>query len=152
LYRRTDGNTQRDLLTTTTASSYLDRTGVAGVKYFYSVSTDNGVGESSACGLAASEAAVVDVFGSPCSVPGVLVASDPDGDQAGGPVANSDVDIESISVAEPYDSAGAEEHRLHDEGQVSRPSFPGGRGGSSGTIRSRRRPRTFPSTASTTSA
>ena len=29
LYRRTDGNTQRDLLTTTTASSYLDRTGVA---------------------------------------------------------------------------------------------------------------------------
>jgi len=108
LYRRTDGSTQRDFLTTTTASSYLDRTGVAGMKYFYSVSTDNGVGESSACGLAASESAVVDVVGSPCALPGVLVVSDPAGDQAGGPVVNSDVDIESISVAEPYDSAGAE--------------------------------------------
>ena len=36
------------------------------------------------------------------------VATDPDGDQVGGPVANSDVDIESVSVAEPYDPSGAE--------------------------------------------
>src|SRR6185369_7756481 len=100
LYRRTNGSSQRDLIETTTAQSFLDRTGVAGVKYFYSVATGNGVGESSACGLAASEAAVTDVTGSACALPGVQVVSDPDGDQAGGPVADSDVDIESVSVAE----------------------------------------------------
>jgi len=107
LYRRTNGNSQRDLIETTSAQSFLDRTGVAGVQYFYSVATVNGVGESSDCGLAASESAVSDVIGTACALPGVQVVSDPDGDQAGGPVADSDVDIESVSVAEPDDPSGA---------------------------------------------
>src|SRR5262249_54960771 len=108
LYRRTDGNSSRDLLTTTTAQKYLDRTAVAGVKYFYSVATDNSAGESSSCGLASSEVALLETVGSPCKLPGLQVVSDPDGDQVGGPVANSDLDIESISVAEPYDAAGSQ--------------------------------------------
>ena len=107
VYRRADGSGARTLLASTTAQKYLDRTADAKTKYFYSVATDNGVGESSACGLAASESAVTDVVGSPCALPGVRVVADPDGDQIGAP-ANADTDIESVSVAEPYDSAGAQ--------------------------------------------
>ncbi|HET9795738.1 MAG TPA: fibronectin type III domain-containing protein [Thermoanaerobaculia bacterium] len=107
LYRRADGQSQPTLLATTTAQRYLDRAATPGVNYFYSVATDNSVGESSSCGLAASEVGVTDVVGSPCALPGVRVVADASGDQTGAP-ANADVDIQSVSVAEPYDSSGAE--------------------------------------------
>ncbi|HET7453810.1 MAG TPA: hypothetical protein VFL12_13770, partial [Thermoanaerobaculia bacterium] len=107
LYRRADGSATPTLLATTTAQKYLDRSASPTAKYFYSVATDNGVGESGTCGLGASEAAVTDVVGSPCALPGLRVVVDPDGDQTGAP-ANADTDIESVSVAEPYDSAGAQ--------------------------------------------
>jgi len=108
VYRRADGSSSRSLLATTTALSYLDRTAVAGTKYFYSVATDTSVGESSSCGLASSEVAPSVILGTPCALPGVRVLTDPDGDQTGGPVANADVDIQSVSIAEPFDPAGAE--------------------------------------------
>ncbi|HKB70331.1 MAG TPA: fibronectin type III domain-containing protein [Thermoanaerobaculia bacterium] len=108
VYRRADAAAQPTLLATTTAQKYLDRTATPGVKYFYSVATDNGVGESSACGLAASEVPLTDVVGTPCALPGVRVVADASGDQAGGPLANTDVDIESVSIAEPYDPSGAQ--------------------------------------------
>ena len=108
VYRRADGQPSPTLLANTSAQRYLDLTAAAGTKYFYSVAADNAIGESSSCGLSSSEAAVTDAVGSPCALPGLRVATDPDGDQVGGPVANSDVDIESVSVAEPYDPSGAE--------------------------------------------
>src|SRR5947209_2628519 len=42
-----------------------------------------------------------------CSAPGTLVVSDPTGDQTGGPAANQQFDIQSISIAEPCLGDGA---------------------------------------------
>ncbi|MFN2474932.1 MAG: PKD domain-containing protein, partial [Chthoniobacterales bacterium] len=43
---------------------------------------------------------------SPCAIPGVLLVQDPAGDQTGGS-ANSDLDVLSVSIAEPYFSDGS---------------------------------------------
>src|SRR4051794_9786547 len=41
-----------------------------------------------------------------CSAPGTLIASDPAGDQNGGPAANQQFDIQSVSIAEPCIASG----------------------------------------------
>lgn len=71
------------------------------MKYF--VTALNAVGESASCGNnAIPPVAAMDA----CNAPGVVVAKDVSGDQTGG-AANTDLDIQSVSVAEPYFQNGA---------------------------------------------
>jgi len=105
VYRRADGSTVRALLGSVSSATraYTDTTATPGAAYFYSVSAVNAKGETLACGLEHSEAAMTESLGSACTLPGVRVASDPAGDQVSAPV-NGDLDILSLAVAEPFDA------------------------------------------------
>lgn len=105
VYRRANGSSVRAAIATVGASarSYTDATAAPNGSYFYSVSAVNSKGEALACGPAESEVAMTESLGSSCTLPGVLVASDPAGDQVGAPL-NGDLDVVSLSVAEPFDA------------------------------------------------
>jgi hypothetical protein len=77
---------------------YLDSTAVPGTGYFYRVSALNAQGEGPFCGEVAAAAGAVE---SACALPGITIITDPAGDQTGAP-ANSELDIRSVSMAEPW--------------------------------------------------
>jgi hypothetical protein len=77
---------------------YLDTTADPSTQYFYRVSAINGLGEGPSCGEVSVVAGNVE---STCVLPGVTVITDPAGDQLGAP-ANSELDIRSLSMAEPW--------------------------------------------------
>jgi hypothetical protein len=105
VYRRANGSAVRAFIGSASsgARSYTDGTATPGGAYFYSVSAVNAKGEALSCGLAESEVAMTESLGTSCTLPGVRVASDPSGDQVGAPT-NGDLDILSVSVAEPFNA------------------------------------------------
>jgi hypothetical protein len=106
IYRRTGaGGTDAPLATLpASARRYTDTTATATDTYFYSVSAVNAAGETPVCGRNASKVQPLDLSLDACNAPGVLVLTDPPGSQAGAP-ANADLDILSVSVAEPGDGS-----------------------------------------------
>jgi hypothetical protein len=80
-------------------TSYLDTSALPNTNYFYRVAAVNSVGIGPLCG----EVSVVagQALQSPCTLPGLTVVKDPTGDQTGAP-ANTQLDIQSISIAEPF--------------------------------------------------
>ncbi|MBV9611998.1 MAG: hypothetical protein JO091_05975 [Acidobacteriaceae bacterium] len=82
-------------------TSYLDKSAKAGT-YYYRVTAVNKYGASKQCGEVQTTPAPVPQ--SSCTGTGMTVVTDPSGDQTGAP-ANSQLDIQSISIAEPYVSA-----------------------------------------------
>ena len=103
VYRRVAGGTPALLASVGTSSQFDDPTIDPTTTYFYSVTAQNALGVS--CG--SNEVASIPV-GSSCKAPGIQVVPDPTGDQVGGPVANAALDIQSISVAEPFTSDGSQ--------------------------------------------
>ncbi|HEV3072808.1 MAG TPA: PKD domain-containing protein [Thermoanaerobaculia bacterium] len=78
--------------------AYLDTTADPNTKYFYRVTAFNAQGEGPFCGEVSVVAGNVQ---SACVLPGITVITDPSGDQTGAP-ANSELDILSVSLAEPW--------------------------------------------------
>jgi hypothetical protein len=77
---------------------FLDAAADASTAYFYRVTAVNAQGEGPFCGEVQVVAGRVE---SPCVLPGVTVVTDPAGDQVGAP-ANTELDIRSLSLAEPF--------------------------------------------------
>lgn len=82
-------------------TTFSDGTALAGNDYFYRVSAVNDIGEGQQGNELEATPAPPATNESACTLPGVTVVSDDDGDQAGAP-ANTQLDIQSVSVAEPY--------------------------------------------------
>jgi hypothetical protein len=89
-------------IASTTATSYTDPTANPSQTYSYSVVATNSVGSS--CGSNAVTSA--GGGGSSCTLPGVTVMTDPTGDSTA--AANAALDIQSVSIAEPYYSDGSQ--------------------------------------------
>jgi PKD repeat protein len=106
VYRRPE-NGQRSLLANIgVALNFDDLTADPNVKYFYSVSAVNAIGEGPVCGeVSAVALPKVDS----CTLPGVLLLTDPTGD--GAPPTPA-LDIEKLSVAEPFDAANPNASKL----------------------------------------
>ena len=85
-----------------TATSWTDPTIDETKIYTYRVTASNGAGSS--CG---SNAVNSYPRGSSCSSAGVMVLSDPSGDQTGAPL-NAALDVRSVSIAEPYYADGSQ--------------------------------------------
>ncbi len=102
IYRGTASGAEKLIATTTSSKvSYLDTAAKKGT-FYYRVAAQNKYGTSPLCGEVVTTPAPVPQ--SPCTAPGITVVTDPTGDQTGAP-ANSELDIQSISIAEPYVSA-----------------------------------------------
>ena len=101
IYRRTqNGNYGAALATVVDKTAYDDTTATdAAATYYYKVTAVNVIGEGLSCG---EHPAVPGQ--DPCQVPGVQVLSDPTGDGfgLGIPSAQPPFDIQSVSIAEPY--------------------------------------------------
>ncbi len=89
-------------------TEYIDTTATDTTKaYFYRVTAINAIGAGGFCdelSVAAGAAPAPTPTPVPvdtCNPPGTTVATDPTGDQVGAP-ADTDLDIQSLSVAEPY--------------------------------------------------
>jgi hypothetical protein len=89
------------LIANTSQSSYTDPSGDPSRTYNYSVTATNAIGTS--CGNNAVAAAPT---GSSCVLPGVTMITDPTGD--GAAAANPALDIQSVSIAEPYYADGSQ--------------------------------------------
>ena len=87
------------LVTTVTKTSFDDT--VSGATPFYEVTAVNARGESGFSNELQPATAAPAVVYDPCKTPGVLIATDPAGDQTGAP-ANAGLDLTSLSAAEPY--------------------------------------------------
>ena len=98
--RSSAGQSEKTLATVTSAS-YTDPTADANTTYSYRVVATNGVGAS--CGTNAVTSAP---GGTPCNGAGVVVLTDATGDQIGAPL-NPALDIQSVSIAEPYYADGS---------------------------------------------
>lgn len=101
IYRKTGAAGVYGLLINTNKTTYEDTTADAAVQYFYKVTAVNANGEGPACGDFPVSAAPATE--DPCTVPGVTVLTDPEGDGSlpvGTPVGAND--ILSVSVAEPF--------------------------------------------------
>ena len=101
IYRGTSSGGET-LLTTIGAAktAYLDTTATSG-KYYYRVAAQNKIGTGPECGELVTAPAPPPQ--TPCIAPGVTVITDPTGDQVGAP-ANAGLDIQSVSIGEPYTS------------------------------------------------
>jgi hypothetical protein len=101
IYRRTENGTYGTALATVPdKTTYDDPTATdATATYYYKVTAVNAIGEGLSCG---EHAAIPGQ--DPCQVPGVQVLSDPTGDGfgLGIPSAQPPFDIQSVSIAEPY--------------------------------------------------
>ena len=101
IYRRTENGAYGSALATVTDKlTYDDETATeTTATYFYKVTAVNLIGEGQNCGEYAAVPAP-----DPCEVPGVQVLSDPTGDGFGSgvPSAQPPLDIQSVSIAEPY--------------------------------------------------
>src|SRR5436190_1090071 len=102
VYRKQQSDTDEKLLANVgNATSWTDATADENKSYIYRVSASNGAGSS-----CATNAVTAAPRGNSCTT-GVKVLSDPNGDQNGAP-ANAALDIQSVSIAEPYYSNGAQ--------------------------------------------
>ena len=102
VYRRSGSGTSTLLVTVGSATRYDDPTINPATTYSYGVTAQNGFGVS--CG--SNEVTSVPV-GSSCVPPGVRVVTAPTGDP-GAALASPALDIQSISVAEPYAFDGSQ--------------------------------------------
>lgn len=82
-------------------TTFFDKNADPNTKYFYSVAAKNKVGLGPHCGEVETVAAPPPQ--SACVLPGITVVTDPTGDQVGAP-ANAQLDIQSISIGEPFTS------------------------------------------------
>ena len=104
IYRGASSGSETALATVSAAkTSYLDKTATSGT-YYYRVAAVNKYGRSRMCGQVKSVPAPPPQ--SPCTGTGVTVVEDPSGDETGAP-AESQLDIQSISIAEKYVGASA---------------------------------------------
>ncbi|HVT34443.1 MAG TPA: hypothetical protein VHE37_02580, partial [Nevskiaceae bacterium] len=71
--------------------------------YSYKITAVNSVGESVYSNLITLPVTTLPVIGTPCTLPGVAVITDPDGDNTSGPAST---DLQSLSIAEPGDMDG----------------------------------------------
>jgi hypothetical protein len=102
VYRGAASGTETPLATISASrTSYLDTSAKTGT-FYYRVAAVNKVGRGPLCGEVASVPAPPPQ--SPCTGTGITVVQDPTGDQTGAP-ANSQLDIQSISISEKYVSA-----------------------------------------------
>jgi hypothetical protein len=92
-----DGN----LIANTTAAGYTDPSADPSKTFTYAVTATNASGTS--CGSNPVAAAPA---GSSCSLPGVTMITDPTGDSTA--VVNPALDIQSVSIAEPYYADGSQ--------------------------------------------
>lgn len=108
VYRRTSSGAYGKLNNTLlTKTIYEDVTAAPNTQYFYKVTAVNAIGEGSNCGEF-SVGLTVDL-GNACILPGLQVVADAVGDQTGAMLnQNSDLDIQSVSIAEPYFADGSE--------------------------------------------
>ncbi len=108
IYRGASPNPTTLLATVSAAkTSYLDTAAKNGT-YYYRVAAKNKYGVSKECGQVQTSAAPP--VQSACTGTGITVVTDATGDQTGAP-ANSQLDIQSISIGEPFVSASTP-HRL----------------------------------------
>ncbi len=97
LYRGTAPGAEKSLASVGTHTSYVDSKVKAGTTYFYTLVATNAVGSSQP----SPEVTPSIINAKPqCRLPGLVAVTDPAGDQLGAP-ANADLDIQSLSVAEP---------------------------------------------------
>jgi hypothetical protein len=101
VYRGTSA-TNLTLLATVTTNSYTDNNIAPATTYYYRVTAVNALGEGAYCRTVTASTANAQ---SPCVLPGITLANDPAGDQVGAPL-GPDVDVLSLSAAEPYYGAG----------------------------------------------
>ena len=85
-----------------TATRYVDTGLDPAVTYFYRVIATNALGSN--CGTDEVAAAYA---GDSCALPGLTVVTNPAGTQTGAP-ANTQLNVRSVSVAEPYTADGAQ--------------------------------------------
>ncbi|HSB27764.1 MAG TPA: PKD domain-containing protein, partial [Pyrinomonadaceae bacterium] len=101
VYRRTENGTYGVALATVVDKTTYDDTSAtdATATYYYRVTAVNEIGEGLNCGEHPATPGQ-----DPCQVPGVQVLSDPTGDGfgLGVPSAQPPFDIQSVSIAEPY--------------------------------------------------
>jgi hypothetical protein len=102
IYRTPSGGSEKLVATVGNVGAYTDPTADPSTTYTYRVAATNAVGTS--CGSNAVTAAPA---GSSCALPGVTIITDPSGDQNGAP-ANTNLDIQSVSIAEPYYADGSQ--------------------------------------------
>jgi hypothetical protein len=97
LYRGTAPGAEKSLASVGTHTSYVDSKVKAGTTYYYTLVATNAVGSSQP----SPEVTPSIINAKPqCRLPGLVAVTDPAGDQLGAP-ANADLDIQSLSVAEP---------------------------------------------------
>jgi hypothetical protein len=90
-----------NLIANTTSATYTDPSGDPSATYTYRVTATNAAGTS--CG---SNDIVSAPAGSSCTLPGVTMITDPTGD--GAAAANPALDLQSVSIAEPYFADGSQ--------------------------------------------
>jgi len=106
IYRSTTSGAEKLLKTVSAAkTSYMDTTAKPTSHYFYKVAAVNKSGTSSTCReLSETNPPATQ---SACKLPGITVVQDASGDQVGGPSANTQLDLKSVSIAEPFTSTTA---------------------------------------------
>ena len=97
VYRGTAPGGEKLLANVGTHLSYLDSKFKAGTTYYYTLVAANAIGKSPASPEVTPS---VSTAKPQCQLPGQVVVTDPTGDQVGAPN-NADLDIQSLSVAEP---------------------------------------------------
>jgi Calx-beta domain/PKD domain/Fibronectin type III domain len=99
VYRRPESSAQKTVIANVgTSLNFDDLTADPNIKYFYSVSAINSVGEGLTCGeVSATKLPAVD----PCNLPGVSLVTDPTGDAK---PPTSALDIQQVWIAEPFDA------------------------------------------------
>lgn len=103
VFRRSGAGAEQRIATLGgSATRHVDTAADVDTSFTYRVSASNALGNS--CG---SNEYTVDPVGSSCLRPGVLVVTDAQGDQTGS-AATPDMDIQSISIGEPYYDDGSQ--------------------------------------------
>ena len=121
IFRGTTSGGETLLATVTAAKTvYFDKKANSTTQYYYRVAAKNKYGVGPECGEVATTPAPP--LQSACILPGITIVTDPTGDQTGAP-ANSQLDIQSISVAEPFNSS-ATGNQLYFTMQVANLSSP----------------------------
>ena len=101
IYRGTVSNGETFLATAGTKGIYVDDTAQPGVTYYYRITAVNSIGEGPYCGEISP---IVIPKPDPCTVPGVPILTDKNGDlvTATGVTSYPGYDLRSLSLAEPF--------------------------------------------------
>jgi PKD repeat protein len=108
VYRRTGNGAYAKLnAAPLNKTTYDDESATPNTQYFYKVTAINAIGEGANCGEFTIGVSVD--LGNPCTLPGLLVLADASGDQTGAVLGqNNDLDIQSVSLAEPFYTDGSQ--------------------------------------------